>query len=77
MKKVAAVFGPFLLAAWIVLPVASSDNYNPSNSAVQKIFAGVFIADGSPRPPLPPPPPAFDGSPRPPLPPPPSLGQSA
>jgi hypothetical protein len=78
MKKVAAVFGLFLLATWIVLPVTSSDNYNPSNSAVEKLFAGVLVADGSPRPPLPPPPlAAFDGSPRPPLPPPPSLGQSA
>jgi len=77
MKKVASMFGLFLLATCIVSPVASSGNYNASNFAVHKIFAGVLAADGSPRPPLPPPPAAFDGSPRPPLPPPPALGQSA
>ena len=64
MKKLAVVFGLFVLA----LSVATSGNYSPSNSTVEKNLAGTFLADGSPRPPLPPTF-AFDGSPRPPLPP--------
>jgi len=68
MKKMAVMLRLFVLAALIVLPVVRSGNYNPSNSAVEGIFAGTFVADGSPRPPFPPFR-AFDGSPRPPLPP--------
>ena len=68
MKKIAVVFGVFVLAASILLPVAGSANYSTSNSGVEGILAGTFVADGSPRPPLPPSS-AFDGSPRPPLPP--------
>jgi hypothetical protein len=67
MKKI-AVFSVFLIVALIVLPVVGSGNYSPGNSAVEANFTGTFIADGSPRPPLPPGL-AFDGSPRPPLPP--------
>ena len=81
MKKIGVMFGLFILAAAIVIPVAASGNYSPSNSAVEGNFAGTFIADGSPRPPYPPtlivdgsprppyPPATFDGSPRPPYPP--------
>ncbi len=81
MKKIGVVFGLFILAAVIVVPVAGSGNYSPGNSAVEGNFAGAFIADGSPRPPYPPmlivdgsprppyPPATFDGSPRPPYPP--------
>jgi hypothetical protein len=68
MKKKIAVFGVFLLAASFGLPVTGSGNYSPGNTAVEGNFTGTFIADGSPRPPLPPAL-AFDGSPRPPLPP--------
>jgi len=68
MKKKIAVFGVFLLAASFALPVTGSANYSPGNTAVEGNFTGTFIADGSPRPPLPPALP-FDGSPRPPLPP--------
>jgi hypothetical protein len=67
MKKIVA-FGVFLLVALIVLPVAGSGNYSPSNPAVEPNLTRPLIADGSPRPPLPPGL-AFDGSPRPPLPP--------
>jgi hypothetical protein len=67
MKKI-AMFDVFLLAALILLPVAPSGNYSPSNSAVESNLASTFIGDGSPRPPLPPAL-AFDGSPRLPLPP--------
>ena len=65
MKKI-AVFGVFVLAVAIVLPVASLANYSPGNSAVESNL--TFITDGSPRPPIPPSL-AFDGSPRPPIPP--------
>jgi hypothetical protein len=62
MKRVAGISGLFVFAALIVLPVAGSGNYSASNSVVEQI-----LADGSPRPPLPPL--ALDGSPRPPFPP--------
>jgi hypothetical protein len=68
MKKIGVMFGLFGIAAMLMLPVASSGNYSPSNSAVERNLAGAFVADGSPRPPLPPGV-GFDGSPRPPLPP--------
>ena len=68
MKKTTVITGLLALAASVAIPVGLSDNYSPSNSAVERILAGDFIADGSPRPPLPPSP-SFDGSPRPPLPP--------
>jgi hypothetical protein len=68
MKKLAVISGLFVLAALIALPVASSGNYSASNSVVEQIL-GTRVADGSPRPPFPPPPAAFDGSPRPPFPP--------
>lgn len=68
MKKTAVTFGLFLLAAINVVTVASSGDYSPSNSSVERNVVGVFIADGSPRPPVPPPSVA-DGSPRPPVPP--------
>jgi hypothetical protein len=66
MKKIGVVFGLFI-AAVIIVPVASSGNYSPSNFAVEQNLAGTFLADGSPRPPIPPA--AFDGSLRPPVPP--------
>ena len=66
MKKISVVFGLFI-AAVIVAIVAGSGNYSPSNFAVEQNLAGALLADGSPRPPLPPS--MFDGSPRPPLPP--------
>jgi hypothetical protein len=81
MKKIGVLFGSFILAALVVGSVAGSGNYSPSNSAVERNLAGAFIADGSPRPPVPPmlvvdgcprppvPPATFDGSPRPPVPP--------
>ena len=65
MKK--AVFALAVVTS-IAIPVAVSNNYSPSNSRVEGILATELVADGSPRPPLPPPP-ARDGSPRPPLPP--------
>jgi hypothetical protein len=68
MRKIAVMFGLLLLAASIVVPVASSANYSSSNSGVEGNFVGTLVADGGPRPPLPPLR-AFDGSPRPPLPP--------
>jgi len=68
VKKITVIFGLFVLAAWIVLPVATSGNYSTSNSGVEGILAGTFVADGSPRPPIPPLVVA-DGSPRPPIPP--------
>jgi hypothetical protein len=69
MKKIGVLFGLFILAAFIaVAAVGVSGNYSPSNSAVEGNFPGQRVADGSPRPPLPPLP-AFDGSPRPPIPP--------
>lgn len=67
MKKIAVMFGLFLLVAAIVLPVVGSGNYRPSNSCVER-NVGALIADGSPRPPYPPVIVA-DGSPRPPYPP--------
>jgi hypothetical protein len=54
MKKIALIFGVFVLAASVLLPVAGSANYSPSNSAVEGNLAGTLLADGSPRPPLPP-----------------------
>jgi hypothetical protein len=80
MKKIGVVFGLFILPALIVVPVAGSGNYSPGNSAVERNLPGVILADGSPRPPVPPlvvdgsprppvPPATFDGSPRPPVPP--------
>jgi hypothetical protein len=68
MKRIAVMVGLFGIAAFSALSVASSGNYSPSNSAVEGNLAGALIADGSPRPPMPPPP-ALDGSPRPPVPP--------
>ena len=82
MKKIGVMFGLFMLAV-IVVSVAGSGNYSPSNSAVEGNFLGVLIADGSPRPPFPPaqafddslrqqlspPTTALNGSPRPPFPP--------
>src|SRR3981189_3123856 len=67
MKKIAVVFGLFLLVAAIVFPVVGSGNYSPSNCSVEQ-NVGSFIADGSSRPPYPPVIIA-DGSPRPPYPP--------
>jgi len=67
MKKIAAMFGLFLLVAIIVVPVVGYANYSPSNSSVER-NVGAFVADGSPRPPFPPILVA-DGSPRPPFPP--------
>jgi hypothetical protein len=68
MEKIAIVFGVFVLATSVLVPVAGSANYSPSNPAVEGNLAGTFVADGNPRPPLPPAL-AFDGSPRPPFPP--------
>jgi hypothetical protein len=67
MKKIAVIFGLFLLVAILVVPVTTSGNYSPSNSSVER-NVGAFVADGSPRPPTPPIIVA-DGSPRPPTPP--------
>jgi hypothetical protein len=67
MKRIAFMIGLFGVAALIVLPVAGSGNYSPSNSAVERNLAGTSIVDGGPRPPLPPL--VLDGSPRPPIPP--------
>jgi hypothetical protein len=67
MKKIAVMFGLFVLFAIIVIPVVGSGNYSPSNSCVER-NVGAFVADGSPRPPYPPVIVA-DGSPRPPYPP--------
>lgn len=67
MKKIAVMFGLFLFVAIVVVPVAGSGNYSPSNSSVER-NVGAFVADGSPRPPFPPIIVA-DGSPRPPFPP--------
>ena len=67
MKKIGVVFGSFILAAAIVISVVGSGNYSPSNFAVEQNLAGALLADGSPRPPIPPA--MFDGSPRPPFPP--------
>lgn len=69
MKNIGVVFALFVLAALLVVPVAGSGNYSASNPGVERILAGAFVADGSPRLPLPPPPPRLDGSPRPPFPP--------
>jgi hypothetical protein len=66
MKKIAVIFGLFLLVAILVVPVTTSGNYSPSNSSVER-NVGAFVADGSPRPPTPPIIVA-DGSPRPPTP---------
>jgi hypothetical protein len=63
MNKIGVVFGLFITAV-LVAGVAGSANYSPSNSAVEQNRAGALLADGSPRPPLPPPPVA-DGSPSP------------
>ena len=69
MKKIGVVFGLFI-AAILVVSVAGSGNYSPSNLTVELNLARVLLADGSPRPPIPPPPPlVVDGSPRPPIPP--------
>jgi len=67
MKKIAVMFGLFLLVAAIVFPVVGSGNYRPSNCSVEQ-NVGAFVADGSPRPPYLPVIVA-DGSPRPPYPP--------
>jgi hypothetical protein len=67
MKKIAVMFGLLMLAAIIAISVASSANYSPGSSGVER-NVGAFIADGSPRPPFPPVVVA-DGSPRPPFPP--------
>jgi hypothetical protein len=69
MKKATSKVGLFVLAGVLATFVGRSNNYSPSNSPVERIF-GSLIADGNPRPPLPPPL-GRDGSPRPPLPPPP------
>jgi len=53
MKKIAVMFGLFLLVAIIVLPVVGYGNYSPSNPSVER-NVGAIIADGSPRPPMPP-----------------------
>jgi hypothetical protein len=66
MKKIGVVFGLFIAVVMVVF-VAGSGNYSPSNFAVEQNLAGALLADGSPRPPIPPA--LFDGSPRPPLPP--------
>ena len=68
MKKIGVLFGLFI-AAVIIVPIAGSGNYSPSNFAVEENLVGAFLADGSPRPPIPPPPLVVDGSPRPPIPP--------
>jgi hypothetical protein len=68
MKKIAVMFGLFLLIAIVLVPVAGSGNYSPSNSSVERNVVAALIADGSPRPPTPPVVVA-DGSPRPPTPP--------
>jgi len=45
MKKITVTFGLFLLlAAIIVATVASSGNYSPSNSSVERNVVSVFIA---------------------------------
>ena len=44
MKKTAATFGLFLLAAIIVVTVAGSGDYSPSNSSVERNVVSVFIA---------------------------------
>ncbi len=67
MKKIAVMFGLFVLVAIILIPVVGSGNYSPSNCCVER-NVGAFVADGSPRPPYPPVIVA-DGSPRPPYPP--------
>ena len=68
MKKIGVVFGLFI-AAVLVVSVAGSGNYSPSNLAVEQNLAGALLADGSPRPPIPPQTLLVDGSPRPPIPP--------
>src|ERR1700730_12406304 len=68
VKKIAVVSGLFVIAAMILLSVTVSGNYSTSNSAVDGILAGTFVADGSPWPPFSPSVVA-DGSPRPPMPP--------
>ena len=68
MKQIAIVFGVFVLATSVLVSVAGSANYSPGNSAVERNLARTLVADGNPRPPLPPAL-AFDGSPRPPIPP--------
>jgi len=67
MKKTAVMFGLHVLVATTVILVISSSNYSTSNSRVERNLR-VFVADGSPRPPIPPVIIA-DGSPRPPFPP--------
>ena len=82
MKRMAVLFGLGALIATIAVLVTGSGNYSPSNLSVERNVLKTYIADGSPRPPLPPssltadgsprpplPPATFDGSPRPPLPP--------
>jgi hypothetical protein len=54
VKKLAVLFGVCVLAASIVVPIATSGNYSPSNSTVEGNVPGTLTADGSPRPPLPP-----------------------
>jgi hypothetical protein len=54
MKKIAVISGLFLFVAIIVVTVAGSGNYSSSNPSVERNVVGVFIADGSPRPPVPP-----------------------
>jgi len=44
MKKIAVMFGLFLLVAAIVFPVVGSGNYRPSNCSVEQ-NVGAFIAD--------------------------------
>jgi hypothetical protein len=68
MKKIGVAFGLFMAVVMVVF-VAGSGNYSPSNFSVEQNLAGALLADGSPRPPIPPPPPVVDGSPRPPIPP--------
>ena len=68
MKKIGVLFGLFMAALFVAF-VASSANYSPSNFAVEQNLAGVLLADGSPRPPIPPQMLLVDGSPRPPIPP--------
>lgn len=81
MKKIAVTFALVLVAAIMVVPIVTPGNSSPSNSGVEGNVVRTFIADGSPRPPVPPivlsdgsprppvPPMTFDGSPRPPVPP--------
>jgi hypothetical protein len=74
MKKVIYLTAIAVLAFLILLPAVQVVNRGTFN------FSQELVADGSPRPPLPPPPGVLfvaDGSPRPPLPPPPTSSRGS